>query len=141
MKSYHRGAIIGTLVGGLCGLVIAVTAAAFAAPGGPLGKQWNPEKMERHMNEVIEQLDLSAAQDAQIRTIMQDALTQMTEIKDMPRGEEKFEAMRDLRFTTEDQIHANLTCDQREQLRLLTREHRAERMRQRFEQYQAEQSE
>lgn len=140
MKSYHRGTIIGTLVGGLFGLVIAAGAVALAAPDGP-GKKWDPERMEQHMREIFQQLDLSAAQEAQIETIMADTKAQITEIKDMPRSQEKFEAMRDLRFTTEDQIHANLSCEQREQLRLLTQEHRAERMQKRFERHFAEETE
>lgn len=140
MKSYHRGTIAGTLIGGALGVVLAVGAVAFAAPGKH-GKRWSPERMEQHMNEVIEQLDLSAAQEVQLRTIVQDAANRMTEIKDMPRSQEKFEAFRDLRFATEDQIHANLTCEQREQLRLLMREHKAEKMQKRFERRLSEETE
>ena len=141
MKSYHRGTIVGTLIGGLFGLALAASAVAFAAPGGGHGKRFSPEKMEQHMNEIISELDLSAAQEAQIRTIMTDARSQMEEIKEMPRSQAKFEAFRDVLFTTEDQIHANLSCEQREELRLLRREHRAERMQEHFEKRQAEQSE
>ena len=53
----------------------------------------------------------------------------------MPRSKEKFVAMRDLRFATEDQIYANLTCAQRDELRLLKREHKVERMEERFERH------
>ena len=49
------------------------------------------------------------------------------------RGKEKFVAFRDLRFATEDQIYANLSCEQREELRVLKREKRAEMMEKRFE--------
>jgi hypothetical protein len=45
--------------------------------------------------------------------------------------------MRDLHFATEDQIYANLTCAQREALRLLKREHKVERMDERFERHQS----
>ena len=46
--------------------------------------------------------------------------------------------MRDVRFATEDQIYANLTCAQREELRLLKREHKVERMEERFERRHSE---
>ncbi|MEM7435441.1 MAG: hypothetical protein AAF436_09845 [Myxococcota bacterium] len=141
MKSYHRGTVAGALMGGLFGLVLAFGAIASASPGGPQGKHWSPEKMEKHMNEMIEELSLSSAQEAQIRTIMGQAQTRIAEIKDMPKGPEKFEAFRDLHFTTEDQIYANLSCEQREELRLLKREHRAERMQKRWERHHNEQSE
>ncbi|MEM8606251.1 MAG: hypothetical protein AAGF92_04060 [Myxococcota bacterium] len=141
MKTYHRGTIVGTLIGGLFGLVLAAGAVAFAAPGEGHGKRWSPEKMAQHMNEIISELDLSAAQEAQMRTIMTDARAQMEAIEEMPRSQAKFEAFREVLFTTDDQIHANLSCEQREQLRLLKREHKAERMKERFEKRQAEQSE
>jgi hypothetical protein len=69
---------------------------------------------------------------------MEQAVSQGQEIKEMPRGKEKFVAMKDVRFATEDQIYANLTCAQREELRLLKREHKVERMEERFERRHSE---
>jgi hypothetical protein len=40
--------------------------------------------------------------------------------------------MKDLHFATEDQIYANLSCEQRDGLRLLQREHKVERMERHF---------
>jgi len=48
--------------------------------------------------------------------------------------------MKEVRFATEDQIYANLTCAQREELRLLKREHKVERMEERFENRKSEHS-
>ncbi len=140
MKSYNKGTIIGALIGGMFGLALTIGAVAFASPHGPHGRghNWTPEKMEEHLTEMTERLSLSATQEAQVRAIMKQARTRAQEIKEMPRGPEKFSAFRDLRFATEDQIYANLSCDQREELRLLKREHKAERMQERWERRQAE---
>jgi len=140
MKSYNKGTIIGALVGSVFGVALAVGAVAFASPHEPQGKgqHWSPEKIEQHLTEMTEQLDLSATQEAEIRTIMEQAQTRAKEIKEMPRGPEKFTAFRDLRFATEDQIYANLSCAQREELRLLKRKHKAEQMQERWEHRQAE---
>jgi Spy/CpxP family protein refolding chaperone len=89
--------------------------------------------MDALLEEMIERLDLSPAQEQQVRTIAEDAKTQAAEIKEMERGKEKFLAFRDLHFTTEDQIYANLSCEQRDELRLLKREKKAEMMEKRFE--------
>lgn len=140
MKSYNKGTIIGALIGGVLGLALTIGAVAFASPHGPhaQGHRWTPEKMEAHLTEMTERLSLSSAQEAQIRTIMEQARSRAQEIKEMPRGPEKFTAFRDLRFETEDQIYANLSCAQREELRLLKREHKAERMQERWERRQAD---
>ena len=140
MKSYSKGTIIGALVGGVFGVALAIGAVAFASPHGPQGKghHWSPEKMEQHLTEMTERLDLSAAQEKQIRVTMEQAQTRAEEIKEMPRGPEKLAAFQDLRFATEDQIYANLSCAQREELRLLKREHKAERMQERWKHRQAE---
>lgn len=91
--------------------------------------------MEEHLTEMTQRLELDPAQEASIRAIVERAQTQREEIKDMPRSKEKFVAMKELRFATEDQIYANLSCEQREELRLLKREHKVERMEQRFERH------
>ena len=137
MKSYNKGTMIGALVGSVFGVALAVGAVAFASPHGK-GQHWSPEKMEQHLTEMTDRLDLSTAQETQIRTIMEQAQTRAKEIKEMPRGPEKLATFRDLRFATEDQIYANLSCAQREELRLLKREHKAERMQERWEHRQAE---
>ena len=118
-------------------MTVGGVALAHGGPNGPHGKggHFTPEKMEAHLAEMTERLDLSPAQEQQIRTIMEHAKAQGDEIKEMPRGKEKFLAMKDLRFATEDQIYANLSCEQREELRLLKREHTAERMEQRFQRH------
>ena len=87
-----------------------------------------------------QRLDLNAEQEANIRAIMEQAVAQHQELKELPRGKEKFVAMKDVRFATEDQIYANLTCAQREELRLLKREHKVERMEERFENRKSEDS-
>ena len=140
MKLINKQTIIAALVGGVSALALTVGGVALAhgaGHGGPHGKggPWNADKMEEHLPEMTERLDLSSAQEQQVRTIMEQARTQAEEIKEMPRGKEKFVAMKDLRFATEDQIYANLSCEQREELRLLKREHKVERMQQRFERH------
>ena len=143
MKFINKGTIIAALVGGITAIALAIGGVALAH-GGPhggahgKGGPWSPEKMEEHLTEMTQKLELNAEQEANIRAIMEQAATQGQEIKEMPRGKEKFVAMKDLRFATEDQIYANLTCAQREELRLLKREHKVERMEERFERRHSE---
>jgi Spy/CpxP family protein refolding chaperone len=143
MKFINKGTIIAALVGGVTAIALAIGGVALAhggPHGGPHGKggPWSPEKMEEHLTEMTQKLELNTEQEANIRAIMEQAATQGQEIKEMPRGKEKFVAMKDLRFATEDQIYANLTCAQREELRLLKREHKVERMEERFERRHSE---
>ena len=139
MQLINKQTIIAALVGGVSALALTVGGVALAhgTAGGSHGKgvPWTGEKMEEHLAEMSERLDLSPEQEEQVRTIMEQARTQAEEIKEMPRSIEKFTAMKDLHFATEDQIYANLSCEQREELRLLKREHRVERMQQRFERH------
>lgn len=140
MKLINKQTIIAALVGGVSALALTAGGVALAhgaGHGGPHGKggAWTAERMEEHLTEMTERLDLSPAQEQQVRTIMEQARTQASELKEMPRGKEKFVAMKDLHFTTEDQIYANLSCEQRDELRLLKREHKVERMQQRFERH------
>ena len=140
MKLINKQTIVAALVGGVSALALTAGGVAFAhgaACGGPHGKggPWNAEKMEEHLAEMSERLELSPAQEQQVRTIMEQARTQAEEVEAMPRGKEKFVAFTDLRFATEDQIYANLSCEQRDELRLLKREHKVERMQQRFERH------
>jgi Spy/CpxP family protein refolding chaperone len=143
MKFINKGTIIAALVGGITAIALAIGGVALAhggPHGGPHGKggPWSPEKMEEHLTEMTQKLELNTEQEANIRAIMEQAATQGQEIKEMPRGKEKFVAMKDLRFATEDQIYAILTCAQREELRLLKREHKVERMEERFERRHSE---
>lgn len=142
MKLIKKESLIAALLGGVTAIALTVGGVALAhgGPGGPHGKggPWSPEKMEEHLTEMTERLGLSAEQESNIRAIVEQTQTRRQEIKDMPRGKEKFIAMRDLRFATEDQIYANLTCAQRDELRLLKREHKVERMEQRFERHQSQ---
>jgi hypothetical protein len=115
MKFINKETIIAALVGGLTVIALTMGGVALAYSGAHGGHR------------------LSAEQEAGIRAIVQKAQAQRQEIKEMPRGKEKFVAMRDLRFATEDQIYANLNCEQREELRLLKREHKVERMEERHE--------
>ena len=143
MKFINKGTFIAALVGGVTAIALTVGGVALAhggPHGGPHGKGglWSPEKMEEHLSEMTQRLDLSSEQEANIRTIMEEATTRGQEIKETPRSKEKFVAMRDLHFATEDQIYANLTCAQREELRLLQREHKVKRMEERFERRQSE---
>ncbi len=140
MKFINRGTIVAALLGGVTAIALTVGGVAFAhggPQGGPHGKggPWSPEKMEEHLTEMTQRLELDPAQEASIRAIVERAQTQREEMKDMPRSKEKFVAMKELRFATEDQIYANLSCEQREELRLLKREHKVERMEQRFERH------
>lgn len=140
MKFINKGTIVAALLGGVTAIALTVGGVAFAhggPHGGPHGKggPWSPEKMEEHLTEMTQRLELDPAQEASIRAIVERAQTQREQIKDMPRGKEKFVAMKELRFATEDQIYANLSCEQREELRLLKREHKVERMEQRFERH------
>lgn len=140
MKLINKQTIIAALLGGVTAVALTIGGVALAhssGHGGPHGKggPWSPEKMEEHLVEMTERLELSPAQEQQVRTIMEQAQSQIGELKEMPRGKEKFVAMRDLRFATEDQIYANLSCEQREELRLLKREHKVERMEARFERH------
>jgi Spy/CpxP family protein refolding chaperone len=142
MKLIKKETIIAALLGGVTAIALTVGGVALAhgGHGGPHGKggPWSPEKMEEHLTEMTERLGLSAEQESNIRAIVEQTQTQRQEIKDMPRGKEKLIAMRDLRFATEDQIYANLTCAQRDELRLLKREHKVERMEQRYERHHSQ---
>ena len=145
MKVINKQTILAALVGGftVIGLMVGGVALAHGGPqGGPHGQggPWTPEKMEEHLTEMTDRLGLSAEQEANVRAIMTEAQAQRAELKDMPRSKEKLIAMRDLRFATEDQIYANLTCAQRDELRLLKREHKVERMERRFERHHSSNS-
>ncbi len=135
MKFINKQTILAALVGGVTAIALTTggVALAYGAHGGPHGKRghWSPEKMEEHLTEMTQRLDLSAEQEANIRAAMEQAVAKRKDIEEMPWGEEKFVAMKDVRFATEDQIYANLTCAQREELRLLKRQHRVERMEER----------
>jgi Spy/CpxP family protein refolding chaperone len=142
MKFINKQTFLAALVGGVTAIALTTggVALAYGAHGGPHGKggHWSPEKMEEHLTEMTQRLDLNAEQEANIRGVMEQAVAQRQEIKEMPWGKEKFVAMKDVRFATEDQIYANLTCAQREELRLLKREHKVERMQERFERRHSE---
>ena len=136
MKFINKGTIIAALVGGVTAIALTIGGVALAhggPHGGPHGKEgpWSPEKIEEHLTEMTQRLDLSAEQEANVRAVMEQAATRGQQIKEMSWGKEKFVAMKDLRFATEDQIYANLTCAQREELRLLKRAHQVERMEER----------
>ncbi len=143
MKFINKGTIVAALLGGVTAIALTVGGVALAhggPHGGPHGERgpWSAEKMEEHLTEMTQRLDLNAAQEASIRAIMERAQAQRQEVRDMPRGKEKFTAMKEIRFATEDQIYANLSCEQREDLRLLKREHKVERMEQRFERHHSQ---
>jgi Spy/CpxP family protein refolding chaperone len=143
MKFINKGTIIAALAGGVTAIALTVGGVALAhggPHGGPHGKggPWSPEKMEEHLAEMTQRLDLNGEQEASIRAIMEQVVAQRQELKETPRSKEKFVAMRDLHFATEDQIYATLTCAQREELRLLKREHKVERMEERFERRHSE---
>jgi Spy/CpxP family protein refolding chaperone len=137
MKLIKKETLVAAILGGVTALMLTVGGVALAhgAPhGGPHGQagQWSPQRMEAHLAEMTERLDLSAAQQTAVRAIMEDAAARGAEIKEMPRGKEKLVALKDLRFATEDRIYANLSCEQRDGLRLLQREHKVERMERHF---------
>ncbi len=145
MKLINKQTVTAAFLGGIAALALTVGGVALAhggPHGGPHGRggSWSPEKMEARLVEMTDRLGLTAEQEANVRAIVQDMQSQAKEIKEMPRGKEKFVAFRDLRFATEDKIYANLTCAQRDELRLLKREHKAERMEARMERRQSEES-
>ena len=138
MKLINKQTVIAALVGGVSALALTAGGVALAhggPHGGPGGKggPWSEQKMDQFLEEMVERLELSPAQEQQVRTIADGAKAQAAEIKEMDRSKEKFLAFRDLRFATEDQIYANLSCEQRDELRLLKREKKAEMMEKRFE--------
>ena len=142
MKHIDKRTAIAALLGALSALVVTIGGVALAhggPPGGPHGRggAFHQAKMDAFLEEMIESLDLSPAQEQQIRAIAEGAKSQAEEIETMPRSKEKLLAFRDLHFATEDQIYANLSCEQREELRLLKREHKAARMQQHFERHHA----
>jgi len=133
MKLINKQTIAPALVGAVSALALTVGGVAFAhgaGHGGPHGKDgpWSEERMDAFLEQMIQRLDVSPEQEQQIRTIADGAKLEASEIREMPRGKEKLVAFRDLHFATEDQIYANLSCEQREELRLLKREHKIERM-------------
>ena len=141
MKLINKQTVIAALVGGVSALALTAGGVALAhggPHGGPGGKggPWSEQKMDQFLEEMVERLELSPAQEQQVRTIADGAKAQAAEIKEMDRSKEKFLAFRDLRFATEDQIYANLSCEQRDELRLLKREKKAEMMEKRFERRQ-----
>lgn len=136
MKSNRTRALSAALMGGVFGIVLAVGAGALADHPGKRGKRgmrFSPERMQEKLTEMTEQLDLTDEQSAQLGTIFEDASTRAEAIKEQPRSREKMEAFRELHFETEDAVYATLTCEQREGLRKLKRERRAERMDQRWQ--------
>lgn len=141
MKLINKHTVIAAVVGAVSALLLAVGGVAFAH-GGPHGQggPFSKQKMEERLSEMVERLDLSPAQEAQIRAIAEDAKVEAEEIEEMPRGRDKMLAFRDLHFATEDRIYANLSCEQRDELRLLKREHKVERMQQRLEQHHGPES-
>lgn len=140
MKIINKQTIVAALVGGVSALALTAGGVALAhggPHGGPHGKggPWSEENMDQFIEEMVDRLDLSPAQERQVRTIAQDTKARAAEMEEMERGKEKFLAFRDLHFATEDQIYANLSCEQREELRLLKREKKTEHMEQRFERW------
>lgn len=133
MKYINKQTVIAALVGGVSAVFLAVGGVAFAHSGAHGPKGLTPEKIEERVTEMTARLELSPTQQTQVRATLEQARVKGEEIKEMPRGKEKFVAMRDLRFATEDQIYANLSCEQRDELRLLKREHRVERMEARYQ--------
>ena len=84
----------------------------------------NPAK---HLEKMKTRLGLNATQVATIKGVFDEAGTKRNALKEQPRTPEKFKAMRQLRWDTEDKVHATLTCEQRDELRKMKREHRSER--------------
>ena len=136
MKSNRTRAMVAALMGGVFGIVLAVGAGALAdhrGKRGERGMRFSPERMQQHLTEMTEQLDLTDEQSTQLSTIFEDASARAEAIREQPRSREKMEAFRDLHFETEDAVYATLTCEQREGLRKLKQERRAQRMDRRWQ--------
>ncbi len=137
MKSTKIRTALAALTGLACGAALTMGGVAFAHGGkGPHGMKWTPEKIEEHVTEMTQQLSLSDTQEANVRTIFADAQTKAQALQAGPRSHEKMLAMRTIHFQTEDALYATLSCEQREVLRKLKREHRAERMDARWQEHQ-----
>lgn len=118
-------------------LVLGVgVASAAAQPDSPRGRRSADapaahQRLERRLAAMTERLSLTPAQQVQVRAIMEQTRTQMQALGAAERGRGNRQARRRLRFTTEDQLHAVLSCEQREAYRLLRRERMSRRMQQR----------
>ena len=129
MKSTKIRTALAALFGLACGTGLTLSSAAFAHGGPrPHGMKWTPEKMQTHLREMTQALNLSEAQQATIEEAFDKARAQIQTLEDQPFGHEKMLALRQIHFETEDALYATLSCEQREALRKLKREHRSEQM-------------
>jgi Spy/CpxP family protein refolding chaperone len=109
-------------------------AGARRGPGpGARGRGPSPERMLQRMEQRLEQmktrLALTPAQERRIRRAMREGANRAREVlnRQPQPSPERRAALRQIRWDVSDRIHEALSCDQREQLRRLRREHRAQR--------------
>lgn len=109
-------------------------AAAQRGPDGP-GRRGEPdparmlERMEHRLDEMKGPLNLTQRQETRIRNALRRGATEARRVLEQhpDRSPERREAMRQVRWQTDDRVHAILNCEQRERFRQLRREHRHER--------------
>ncbi|MFO0692387.1 MAG: hypothetical protein U0230_02415 [Polyangiales bacterium] len=127
--------------------LVATPLAASAQPpaGGPPGRGQaggDPSaRMEARLAELTQRLSLTPQQQTQARQIQTetraelDALRQSAQGSANPRQDPALRArFREIRWRAEDRLWALLSCEQKDRLRILMREKRAERMERRMQQ-------
>ncbi len=103
-------------------------------PDGP-GHRGEPdparmlERMEHRLDEMKGPLNLTQRQETRIRNALRRGATEARRVLEQhpDRSPERREALRRVRWQTDDRVHAVLNCEQRERFRQLRREHRHER--------------
>ena len=124
------------LVGWVTFALLALPAAALAQPadggvaeGPPPGHgHGHGHDIEQMIRTVTERVQLSPDKAAQVERIMRETARRMRELHQGPRGPEMRTQARQLHWDAEDRIHAILSCEGRERMRVLMREHRARKM-------------
>ena len=73
MKIINKQTVTAALIGGVSALFLAMGGVALAHGGGHghRAKQFTPEKIDEHVTEMTERLDLSAAQAEQVRALLE----------------------------------------------------------------------
>lgn len=87
------------------------------------------QRAERRLERMKTPLNLNQRQETRIRTALRRGATEAGRVLEQhpDRSPERREALRRVRWETDDRVHAVLNCEQRERFRQLRREHRAER--------------
>ena len=86
------------------------------------------ECMEQRLDQMKGPLNLNQRQEARIRAVLRRGASEAQRVLEQhpERGPERREALRQIRWQADDDVHAVLTCEQRERFRRLRREYRQE---------------